>query len=90
MIKNKKVRFFLCSVLCWLIWTTIETERLVFSTDPTLAPMITIGGRHVADELALYQSLGFTQVYYLGEGDEFVSGEFRLFGIPTERWGEWE
>jgi len=90
MIKNKKVRFFLCIVLCWLIWTTIETERLVFSTDPTLAPLITIGGRHVADELALYQSLGFTQVYYLGEGDEFVSGEFRLFGFPTERWGEWE
>ncbi|MBQ2895411.1 MAG: hypothetical protein IJE26_01720 [Oscillospiraceae bacterium] len=88
MIKNKKIRFILCIFLCWVIWFTIESGRLVYSTDPSLAPLITISSRHVADELVLYQSLGFSQVYYLGEGDEFVSGEFRLFGIPAERWGD--
>ena len=90
MIKNKKLRFVLCIVLCWLIWTTIETGRLIDSRDPSLAPLITIGSRQAADELALYQSLGFTQVYHLTEGDEFVSGEFRVFGIPAERWGDYE
>lgn len=90
MIKNKKVRFVLCLVLVWLIWVTAETGRLIDSRDPSLAPLITIGGQQIADELALYQSLGFTQVYYLCEGNEFVSGEFRLFGIPAERWGDWE
>jgi len=90
MIKNKKVRFALCILLCWMILFTVETGRLIDSRDPSLAPLITVGGRQVADELALYQSLGFTQVYHLREGDEFVSGEFRLFGITAERWGDWE
>ena len=90
MIKNKKIRFFLCIFLVWLILFTIETGRLIDSRDPSKAPLITISSRHVADELALYQSLGFTQVYHLTEGDEFVSGEFRLFGFPAERWGNWE
>ena len=90
MIKNKKIRFILCIFLCWLILFTVETGRLIDSRDPSLAPLLTIGNRQVADELALYQSLGFTQVYHLGEGGEFVSGEFRLFGIPAERWGDWE
>ena len=90
MIKNKKIRFILCIFLCWMILFTVETGRLIDSRDPSLAPLITIGGRQVADELALYESLGFTQVYHLREGDEFVSGEFRLFGITAERWGEWE
>ncbi|MBE6969984.1 MAG: hypothetical protein E7442_07720 [Ruminococcaceae bacterium] len=90
MIRNKKIRFFLCIFLCWLIWTTIETGRLVYSTDPAVTPMITIGRKQVADELVLYQSLGFTQVYHLAEGNEFVSGEFRIFGIPAERWGDYE
>ena len=90
MIKNKRIRFVLCIFLCWLILFTVETGRLIDSRDPSLTPLITVGGRQVADELALYQSLGFTQVYHLSEGDEFVSGEFRLFGITAERWGEWE
>ena len=90
MIKNKKLRFVMCLFLAWLIWVTVETGRLIDSRDPSLAPLITIGGKQVADELALYQSLGFTQVYHLGEGNEFVSGEFRLFGIPAERWGDYK
>ena len=90
MIKNKRIRFVLCIFLCWLILFTVETGRLIDSRDPSLTPLITVGGRQVADELALYQSLGFTQVYHLSEGGEFVSGEFRLFGITAERWGEWE
>ena len=90
MIKNRKIRFILCIFLCWLILFTVETGRLIDSRDPALAPLITVSARHVQDELALYQSLGFTQVYHLTEGDEFVSGEFRLFGFPAERWGNYK
>lgn len=86
MIKNKKIRFALCLLLCWLILFTVETGRLVGSTDPSVAPHLTVATSHKQGDFLMYRSLGFTQVYHLGEGDEFVSGEFRLFGITAERW----
>ena len=43
-------------------------------------------GTHIQDELADYNSLGFSQEYHLSEGDSFVYGEVYVLGIRVARW----
>lgn len=73
-------------VLCWALFVAIEGFRLVGSTDPGKTPLLAIGGVQRADQIADYQSLGFSQTYYLTGGDAFVYGEFRILGIPVAQW----
>lgn len=56
------------------------------STDPGKCPLITLGSTQTADEIADYGSLGFSQTYHLTNGDAFVYGEFRVWGIRIARW----
>lgn len=84
--KSKLLLAVLGLFLCWALFVAAEGVRLIGSTDPGVYPLIRLGGLQAADQCAEYQSLGFTQYYQLTEGDEFVSGEFRVLGIPVARW----
>lgn len=64
----------------------VEGIRLIGSTDPGKYPLLYISGTHIQDELADYNSLGFSQEYHLSEGDSFVYGEFDVLGIRVARW----
>ena len=68
------------------IFVAIEGFRLIGSTDPGKCPLITLGSTQTADEIADYGSLGFSQTYHLTNGDAFVYGEFRVWGIRIARW----
>ena len=84
--KIKLLKVFLTAILCWGIFVSIEGVRLIGSTDPGKYPLIRISGTHIADELAEYGSLGFSQVYHLSNGDAFIYGEFSVLGIKIARW----
>lgn len=84
--KIKLLKTFLTVILCWGIFVLIEGFRLIGSTDPGKYPLLRISGSHIADELAEYGSLGFSQVYHLSNEDSFVYGEFSVLGIRIARW----
>ena len=58
-------------IICWGLFITIEGIRLIGSTDPGKNPLFYISGTHIQDELAQYNSIGFSQVYHLAENDHF-------------------
>ena len=71
--KKKILKAVLGILICWGIFVAIEGFRLIGSTQ-------------TADEIADYGSLGFSQTYHLTNGDAFVYGEFRVWGIRIARW----
>lgn len=83
---KKFLRFCMAIILCWGLLVAIEGVRLIGSTDPGKQPLLYISGTHIQDELADYNSLGFSQEYHLAEGDAFVYGEFYVLGIRVSRW----
>lgn len=86
-ISEKKIlKAVLGILICWGIFVAIEGFRLIGSTDPGKCPLITLGSTQTADEIADYGSLGFSQTYHLTNGDAFVYGEFRVWGIRIARW----
>lgn len=85
--KEKLLKIGFAVFLCWSIFVSIEGFRLIESTDPGKYPLLVIATTQIADEIADYRSLGFSQVYYLSEGDSFVYGEFKVFGQCIARWG---
>jgi hypothetical protein len=85
-VKKKIGKMLLTLVLCWGLFTAAEGIRLIGSTDPGIRPMLHLSGVQAQDELADYHSLGFSQTYFLTEGDSFLRGEFRLFGLCIARW----
>ena len=84
--KILKSKFLRYSYLLGDFWFAIEGFRLIGSTDPGKCPLITLGSTQTADEIADYGSLGFSQTYHLTNGDAFVYGEFRVWGIRIARW----
>ena len=58
-------------VICWLILGVVEGLRLIGSTNPGNSPLLSIRSKQIADEVAEYGSLGFSQTYYLTEEDTF-------------------
>ena len=84
--KKKILKAVLGILICWGIFVAIEGFRLIGSTDPGKCPLITLGSTQTADEIADYGSLGFSQTYHLTNGDAFVYGEFRVWGIRIARW----
>lgn len=84
--KKKILIVFLASVLCWGTLVAVEGVRLIGSTDPGKYPLLYTSGTHIQDELADYNSLGFSQKYHLSNGDSFVYGEFCVLGITVARW----
>lgn len=84
--KKKLLKGFLIIALCWILFLTFEGVRLIGSTDPGKYPIVYLSGHHIQDELAEYESLGFSQVYHLSAGDTFVYGEFHMLGIRVARW----
>jgi len=81
--KKKILKAVLGILICWGIFVAIEGFRLIGSTDPGKCPLITLGSTQTADEIADYGSLGFSQTYHLTNGDAFVYGEFRVWGISS-------
>lgn len=75
-----------CIFALWLALVMLEGVRLAGSTDPSKRPLLSLGGVQAQDCCAEYVSLGFAQDYHLGEGDRFVSGQFRVLGVPVVRW----
>ena len=73
-------------LICWGIFVAVEGLRLIGSTDPKKYPLLVFGSIQIADEIADYGSLGFSQTYHLTNGDSFVYGEFRVLGIRVARW----
>jgi len=47
---------------------------------------LSIGGVQKQDVVARYDSLGFSQIYYLEYDDTFVSGEFKVLGFSVKKW----
>lgn len=84
--KKKILKVFLGILICWGLFITIEGLRLIGSTDPGKYPFITLGSTQIANEIADYGSLGFSQTYHLTNDDSFVYGEFRVLGIRIARW----
>ena len=84
--KKKILKAVLGILICWGIFVAIEGFRLIGSTDPGKCPLITLGSTQTVDEIADYGSLGFSQTYHLTNGDAFVYGEFRVWGIRIARW----
>ena len=82
--KKKILKAVLGILICWGIFVAIEGFRLIGSTDPGKCPLITLGSTQTADEIADYGSLGFSQTYHLTNGDAFVYGEFRVWGIRSK------
>lgn len=81
------LKIFCVVILCWGIFVSVEGFRLIESTDPGKYPLLCIATTQIADEIAEYHSLGFSQVYYLSYGDIFVYGEFNILGQCVARWG---
>ena len=72
--KKKALKAALAFFICWVFFVALEGLLLIGSTDPGKAPLIVLGGAHIADEIDAYSSLGFSQTYYLTYPDSFVSG----------------
>lgn len=85
-VKKKVYKIMGVVVICWLILGVVEGLRLIGSTNPGNSPLLSIRSKQIADEVAEYGSLGFSQTYYLTEEDTFVSGEFRVLGIRIAHW----
>ena len=79
---------FLILLFLWSTLVMVEYSRLEGSTDPGERPFLTLGSTQIQNELAEYHSLGFTQRYELTEGDQVVSGEFRILGIKIASWSQ--
>ena len=47
-------------VICWLILGAVEGLRLIGSTNPGNSPLLSIRTKQIADEVAEYDSLGFS------------------------------
>ncbi len=84
--KKKVLKVVLGFLVCWGLFVAIEGFRLIGSTDPGKYPLITLGSTQAADKIADYESLGFSQTYYLTTDDSFVYGEFRVLGIRIAKW----
>lgn len=84
--KKKILKSVLVVLICWGIFVTIEGFRLIGSSNPGKYPLITLGSTQIADEIADYNSLGFSQTYHLTSDDSFVYGEFRVLGIRIASW----
>lgn len=84
--KKQILKIVLGIILCWGIFVAIEGFRLIGSTNPGKYPILYISGNHIQDELAQYNSLGFSQTYHLSNNDSFVYGEFKVLGIRISRW----
>ena len=84
--KKKILKIILGIILCWGIFVAIEGFRLIGSSNPGKYPILNIGTTQIADELAQYISLGFSQTYHLSNNDSFVYGEFKVLGIRISRW----
>lgn len=84
--KKKVFKVVLAIIFCWVIFVTAEGFRLIGSRDPGKYPLIYIGGAQIADTIAYYESLGFSQTYFLKYGDLFLYGEFRVLGIKIAEW----
>ena len=84
--KKKALKAALAFFICWVFFVALEGLLLIGSTDPGKAPLIVLGGAHIADEIDAYSSLGFSQTYYLTYPDSFVSGEFKVFGVKVAGW----
>ena len=81
--KKKALKAALAFFIFWVFFVALEGLLLIGSTDPGKAPLIVLGGAHIADEIDAYSSLGFSQTYYLTYPDSFVSGEFKVFGVKV-------
>ena len=84
--KKKLIRAFMAIIICWGLFIAIEGIRLIGSTDLGKKPLFYISGIHIQDELAEYNSVGFSQVYHLAKGDSFSYGEFYVLGIRVTGW----
>ena len=84
--KKRLMKVFAAVVLCWGLFAAAEGARLIGSTDPGKYPLLYLWGTHVQDELAEYNSLGFSQKYHLAAGNSFVYGEFYVLGVRVSRW----
>ena len=84
--KNKLIRIFMALIICWGLFIAIEGIRLIGSTEPGKKPLFYISGTHIQNELAQYNSVGFSQVYHLAEDDCFSHGEFYILGIRVSGW----
>ena len=84
--KKKALKAALAFFICWVFFVALEGLLLIGNTDPGKAPLIVLGGAHIADEIDAYSSLGFSQTYYLTYPDSFVSGEFKVFGVKVAGW----
>lgn len=84
----KKVIIKIISILiiCWLVLVSADGFRLIGSEDPGKYPLLNLGGIQYADKIAKYDSIGFSQIYNLTDGDVFVSGEFKVLGITIAHW----
>lgn len=84
---KKKISNIIFGILiCWSPLVALEGFRLIGSTDPGKHPFVTLGGAQIADTLADYESLGFSQAYHLTANDAFVYGEFCVLGIRIAHW----
>ena len=84
--KKKAVKILAAIIICWAALVTVEGFRLIGSTDPGKYPLIYLGSTQIADKIAEYGSIGFSQEYHLTMGDTFVYGEFKVLGIRIARW----
>ncbi|MGM9521872.1 MAG: hypothetical protein ACI3VB_05275 [Oscillospiraceae bacterium] len=84
--KKKALKVALAFFIYWVLFVAIEGFCLIGSTNPGKYPLIVLGSTQTADEIADYNSLGFSQTYYLTNEDSFVYGEFKVLGIRIARW----
>ena len=84
--KKKAIKILVAILICWLALVTVESFRLIGSTDPGKYPLINVGSLQIQDNLAEYISIGFSQEYPLTTEDTFVYGEFKVMGIRIARW----
>ena len=80
------VRGIVYVILCWVLFVSVEGFHLIGSTDPGRFPFLRLGGVQTQDIVARYDSLGFSQIYYLTDGDTFISGEFKVLGFSVKKW----
>lgn len=77
--KKKALKAALAFFICWVFFVALEGLLLIGSTDPGKAPLIVLGGAHIADEIDAYSSLGFSQTYYLTYPDSLLGIIFNGF-----------
>lgn len=52
--KKKALKAALAFFICWVFFVALEGLLLIGSTDPGKAPLIVLGGAHIADEIDAY------------------------------------